>query len=76
MIWCKRCPRCNGDLVGQSDIYGEFVSCLQCGGILNEQQERVLLSPVAKASHHIEAISDIVPSDERLPSQGQKRRAA
>jgi hypothetical protein len=38
MIWCKNCPRCNGDLVSQSDIYGKFVSCLQCGCILNEQE--------------------------------------
>ncbi len=31
MYFFKQCPRCNGDLVTDSDQYGEFVSCLQCG---------------------------------------------
>ncbi len=31
MYFLKQCPRCNGDLVTDSDQYGEFVSCLQCG---------------------------------------------
>ena len=31
MYFLKQCPRCNGDLATDSDKYGEFVSCLQCG---------------------------------------------
>ena len=31
MFWLKRCPRCSGDLYGDHDQYGAFVSCLQCG---------------------------------------------
>ena len=31
MYFLKQCPRCNGDLATDSDQYGEFVSCLQCG---------------------------------------------
>ncbi len=38
MLWCKDCPPCNGDLVSQSDIHGEFISRLQCGFILNKRQ--------------------------------------
>jgi ssDNA-binding Zn-finger/Zn-ribbon topoisomerase 1 len=39
MMWQGACPRCRGDLVLESDLFGEFVSCLQCGTILNESQE-------------------------------------
>ena len=31
MYFLKQCPKCNGDLVTDSDQYGDFVSCLQCG---------------------------------------------
>ena len=31
MYFLKQCPRCNGDLATDSDQYGDFVSCLQCG---------------------------------------------
>lgn len=31
MFFLKQCPRCNGDLSTDSDQYGEFVSCMQCG---------------------------------------------
>ena len=27
----KACPKCRGDLELRRDIYGIFVSCLQCG---------------------------------------------
>lgn len=39
MMWLKACPRCCGDLHLDSDHFGEFVSCLQCGMILSESQE-------------------------------------
>jgi uncharacterized protein YbaR (Trm112 family) len=42
MVWLGACPRCRGDLLLDRDHYGEFVSCLQCGGILDESQERSL----------------------------------
>ena len=31
MYWFKQCPRCSGDLVVGNDVYGIFVSCMQCG---------------------------------------------
>ena len=31
MYFLKQCPRCNGDLTTDSDQYGDFISCLQCG---------------------------------------------
>ena len=31
MFWFKRCPRCSGDLFEETDQFGIFVTCLQCG---------------------------------------------
>lgn len=39
MMWLGACPRCRGDLHLESDHFGQFVTCLQCGTILNESQE-------------------------------------
>ena len=39
MFWIKACPRCKGDLYESSDIYGTYVSCLQCARFLTEEEE-------------------------------------
>lgn len=31
MIWFKACPKCHGDLCLDSDHFGKFKTCLQCG---------------------------------------------
>ena len=31
MFWLKNCPRCSGDLYEETDIYGPYISCVQCG---------------------------------------------
>ena len=31
MIWFKSCPRCEGDIVANSDHFGAYKSCLSCG---------------------------------------------
>lgn len=34
MVWLKACPRCQrGGLKLDSDMYGKFVQCVQCGFI-------------------------------------------
>ena len=30
-IFLKQCPRCNGDVSTNSDHYGNYLHCLQCG---------------------------------------------
>ncbi|MDO8616853.1 MAG: hypothetical protein Q7T33_14130 [Dehalococcoidia bacterium] len=43
-FWFKRCPRCRqGDLQGESDSYGSYIACMQCGYILSTGQEALLL---------------------------------
>ena len=31
MLKLKSCPRCKGDVNADSDWFGEYESCLQCG---------------------------------------------
>jgi DNA-directed RNA polymerase subunit M/transcription elongation factor TFIIS len=31
MIKLKGCPRCQGDLYLNQDMYGKYLNCLQCG---------------------------------------------
>ena len=42
MLWLKACPRCGGDLGQETDVYGSYVSCLQCGRYLTEAEEVTL----------------------------------
>lgn len=37
MIYLKACKKCNGDMVLCNDIYGAYLSCIQCGRILEVQ---------------------------------------
>ena len=39
MFWLKSCPRCFGDLYEDTDKYGKFISCMQCGHYLSETEE-------------------------------------
>ncbi len=39
-IFLKQCPRCSGDLSADSDQYGSYVHCLQCGYMADIKQPR------------------------------------
>lgn len=39
MLWLKSCPRCQGDMFLDRDFYGSYVSCLQCGYVLDHEEE-------------------------------------
>ena len=39
MFWLKSCPRCRGDLYENSDIYGRYIDCFQCGHYLTTDEE-------------------------------------
>jgi predicted nucleic-acid-binding Zn-ribbon protein len=34
MLWLKSCPKCGGDLFGETQSRYDDVSCLQCGYVL------------------------------------------
>ena len=31
MFYLKACPKCQGDMYQEKDLYGTFLECLQCG---------------------------------------------
>ncbi len=48
MIKFKGCPKCRGDLYLNKDMYGKYLSCLQCGYMkdLTEEPEAEVREPV------------------------------
>lgn len=42
--WFKECPKCHGDLREESDMYGKYISCMQCGYTLRHEEEMRLLA--------------------------------
>lgn len=60
MIWLRSCPRCHGDLTLESDIYGRYLSCLQCGGEIEETEirrlARISMPPRSVRSGYTEAV--------------------
>ena len=46
MLHFKACPRCGGDIHVNSDVYGEYKECLQCGMIQDIERANDILAPV------------------------------
>ena len=47
MIYFKACPKCHGDLFGDTDVYGPYIACAQCGHYLSAMDEaRFAQSPL------------------------------
>ncbi|MEG3594382.1 MAG: hypothetical protein VX355_02700 [Chloroflexota bacterium] len=44
MLRFKGCPRCKGDINKNSDTYGSYLECLQCGHMvyLSDRSKRTL----------------------------------
>ena len=40
MIKFKFCPKCRGDLYLAEDIFGKYISCLQCGFLKDLPEEK------------------------------------
>jgi predicted nucleic-acid-binding Zn-ribbon protein len=54
-MWLKGCPKCRGDLfeepaVGAQSVAVRFITCLQCGHTLSEDEEQDLQRPTAVAA--------------------------
>ncbi len=39
MFWIKACRRCQGDLYKVEDMYGSYISCVQCSHDLTPAEE-------------------------------------
>ncbi len=42
MVMFKACPRCEGDMHVNSDMYGEYRECLMCGFMSDIQKPSML----------------------------------
>ena len=48
MLQLKGCPRCQGDLNVNRDMYGEYQECLQCGYMKDIETPNALLPASAQ----------------------------
>lgn len=39
MYWLKSCPKCHGDLFENTDLYGRYIDCFQCGHYLTSVED-------------------------------------
>ena len=37
MLYLKACPKCHGDVKYESDVYGRYLECLQCGLLISSK---------------------------------------
>ena len=49
MIKFKSCPKCGGDLSLAQDIFGKYLSCLQCGYLKDIPDERTVARELVAA---------------------------
>lgn len=75
MIWYKKCRRCGGDLVQGSDLHGEYISCMQCGSILNDKEQRTLTGAMTtKPSNYSQILATRPgPNEECNPARAVRR---
>jgi len=76
MFWLKGCTRCGGDLASGSDHYGPYISCLQCGSLVEMNVEPVLAPPINEDSiaQTVQAISNteaLVIDSYRSPAENE-----
>ena len=56
MVMFKACPRCHGDVHINSDIYGDYKECLQCGLTIDIEADRYK-SALVKAVTKVRAVT-------------------
>ncbi|PKB79871.1 MAG: hypothetical protein BZY88_11135 [SAR202 cluster bacterium Io17-Chloro-G9] len=57
LIKFKVCPRCRGDLFLGEDVFGKYLSCLQCGYLKDVEEPKLESNdlPYADAESELEA---------------------
>ena len=49
MLYLKSCPRCQGDVRYERDMYGRYLGCLQCGFLISSKTDDVKVSGEEKS---------------------------
>lgn len=75
MIWYKTCSRCGGDLVQGSDLHGDYISCMQCGGILSDLEQCALTGITESPSYYSQLLATKTPGRQRQRSRLVRRAA-
>lgn len=57
MIYFKACPRCRGDVKPLGDQYGSYLSCLQCGYMLDAREKEHTSIVKRWRKEHMKAMS-------------------
>ena len=52
MFYLKACPKCHGDLFSDTDGYGPYIGCAQCGHYLSTAEEARFTQPPLKPGWH------------------------
>ncbi len=39
LVYLGECVRCKGDLCRSRDFYGEYMQCMQCGYVIDVEEE-------------------------------------
>ncbi len=55
MFWSKACKRCSGDVYLNNDIYGHYVSCIQCGAVIVDSEDNIPLASIIEILEGIES---------------------
>ena len=42
LVRATACPRCGGDLSIESDVYGVYIACIQCGAAWNKNDHKLV----------------------------------
>ena len=57
LIRTKACKRCGGDLSLESDSYGTYAGCIQCGATWNKPN---LVNPKPKVTSKHRVVTEVV----------------
>ena len=52
MFYFKACPKCHWDLFSNTDAYGPYIACAQCGRYLSEAEEARFTGQTIKPGWH------------------------
>ena len=58
MYYFKACPRCHGDLFEDTDVYGPYIACMQCGHYITAANEAGLTQSDLNPGRHLAMPAD------------------
>ena len=69
LIRKKGCRRCHGNLSIETDIYGIYVECIQCGAQYTEKDLREMIAQDIAEAQKARAVTPAQPAGDRGPGE-------